>query len=145
MAPQKAVKATTRTRRVPAEQVPAELRGMYESETTDAEEVSLDFDSAEGTIEPVERENLFKHKGVWYTIPKEFGPGVGLVYLDRVSNGGGRDEALGTILKTVIGPKGWAALLELAAEDKISLAQMKAIMVKVNDRTMGALEDTEGN
>lgn len=145
MAPTKAIKATKQTRRVPEDQVPAELRGLYNADKATAEEVSLDFDAPQEDAPEVELENLFKAEGVWYTIPKEFSPSVGLIYLDRISSGGGRDEALGAILKAVIGPEGWAALMKLAIENKINMAQMKAIISKVNNRTMGALEDTEGN
>lgn len=138
----KAIKATTRTRQVPEDQVPAELRNMYDG-GKNADEVSLDFDANEANDEPEERDELFRSKGVSYTIPVEFGPGIGLLYLNRIDEG--RDVALGYILKTVIGKAGWAALMELAEANRITAPQMKAILKKVNDRTMGAVEDIEGN
>lgn len=139
----KTIKATTRTRQVQEDNVPAELRGMYDRDNRD-EEVSLDFTSETTEDEgPEERETLFTVDGVAYTIPVEFGPGVGLIYLDRISEG--RDVALGEILKTVIGTKGWAALMVLAEKNRITGAQFRAIMKKVSDRTMGAMEGIEGN
>lgn len=144
MAPAKAIKATTKTRRVPAEQVPAELRNLYDADRKAAEEVSLDFTSeATGDEEPEEREKLFSLDGTDYTIPVTFGPGIGLIYLDRIDEG--RDVALGGVLKTVIGKDGWTALMRLAELDRISLPQLKAIISKVQDRTLGAVEDMEGN
>ena len=141
MAPTKTIKATTRTRQVAKEAVPAELRGMYDADK--AEDVSLDFDASEADNEPEERDELFRSKGVSYTIPVHFGPGVGLLYLHRIDEG--RDVALGYILKTVIGKEGWAALMALAEENRITGPQFKAIIKKVNERTMGAVEDIEGN
>ena len=144
MAPTKAIKATKATRRVAEENVPAELRGLYDADRKTAEEVSLDFTSAPTEDEPeAPREKLFSLDGVDYTIPVEFGPGVGLIYLDRI--GEGRDVALGGVLKTVIGEEGWAALMRLAALNRISLGQMRAIIGKVQERTMGAVEGVEGN
>lgn len=145
MAATKAIKATTKTRRVAEENVPAELRNLYDADRRkDEEDVSLDLTTEAGEDEePVETEKLFSVDGVEYRIPVEFGPGVGLLYLDRISEG--RDVALGQILKTVIGEQGWKALLRLAELNRINAAQLKAIMKKVNDRTLGAVEDIEGN
>lgn len=142
MAP-KVIKATTRTRRVAEENVPAELRGMYDADRK-TEDVSLDLTSEATENEtPVETEKLFSVDGVEYRIPVEFGPGIGLIYLNRIDEG--RDVALGGILKTVIGKEGWAALMKLAEADRITGPQLKAIMKKVSDRTMGAVEAIEGN
>jgi hypothetical protein len=139
----KTSKATTRTRQVPDDKVPAELRNMYRDER-ESEEVSLDFTTEAGDNEPEEeREKLFSVDGVDYTIPVRFGPGVGVVYLDRLSQG--RDVALGGVLKTVMGEEGWAAFLKLAELNRITLPQLRAILEKVNERTMGAMEDAEGN
>lgn len=143
---QKAIKATTRTRQVAEENIPAELLGMYSDDRpkADAEAVSLDFTSEPSPDEePEAREKLFGVDGVDYTIPVEFGPGVALVYLNRLSEG--QDIALGAVLKAVMGPKGWAALMKLAENNRISMAQMQEIMRKVQSRTMGAIEDTGKN
>lgn len=138
----KAIKATKNTRRVVEDNVPAELRNLYRS--SNPEEVSLDLSTAPTEDEePEERERLFTVDGKEYTIPVVFGPGVGLLYLDRI--GEGRDVALGEILKTVVGEEGWQALLKLARLNRISMAQMQAIMSKVMERTLGALEASEGN
>lgn len=139
---QKAIKATKNTRRVPEEQVPAELRNMYRDERDD--DVSLDLTTEATDDEPdVPRDKLFSVDGVDYTIPVQFGPGVGLIYLDLIDQG--RDVALGAILKTVIGREGWRALMKLAELNRITGAQFKAIITKVNERTLGAVEDLEGN
>lgn len=142
---QKTIKATTKTRRVQEEQVPAELRGLYDADRKKgSEEVSLDFTSEATEDEPeVEKDKLFGLDGVDYMIPVHFGPGVGLIYLDRIEEG--RDVALGSVLKTVIGVEGWGALMKLAALDRISLEQLRAIISKVQERTMGAVEGIEGN
>jgi hypothetical protein len=138
----KTIKATRSTRRVAEESVPAELRHLYRE--SNPEEVSLDLTTeATEDEEPEERERLFTVDGKEYTIPVTFGPGVGLLYLDRI--GEGRDVALGEILKTVIGEDGWQALLKLARLNRISVAQMQTIMGKVMERTLGALEGNEGN
>lgn len=140
----KAIKATTRTRQVAEENVPAELRGLYDPDRRSVEGVSLALTTeATEDEEPEERDELFSVDGTSYTIPVEFGPGVGLIYLDRISEG--RDVALGEILKTVIGKDGWRALLKLAELNRISGPQFKAIMAKVQARTMGAVEGIEGN
>lgn len=144
-APVKTIKATTKTRRVAEENVPAELRNLYDRGAAE-EEVSLDFTTRANADEDEpeeERDELFSIDGVSYTIPVQFGPGVGLIYLDRLDEG--RDIALGAILKTVIGKEGWEALMRVAAENRITGPQFKAILKKVNDRTMGAVEALEGN
>jgi hypothetical protein len=144
MAPAKAIKATKGTRRVAEENVPAELRNLYDADRRSAEEVSLDLTSeATEEEEEVPTEKLFSVDGVEYRIPLEFGPGVALVYLDRV--GESQDVALGAVLKAVIGEEGWAALLKLAMKNRISMAQMKAIMGKVQERTIGAIEESAKN
>ena len=144
MAPTKAIKATKATRRVQEENVPAELRNLYDADRKATEDVSLDLTSEATEDEaPVETEKLFSVDGVEYRIPVEFGPGIGLIYLNRIDEG--RDVALGGILKTVIGKEGWAALMKLAESNRITGPQLKAIMKKVNDRTMGAVEAIEGN
>jgi hypothetical protein len=144
MAATKTIKATTRTRAVPAEQVPAELRKMYKDEKADAAAASLNFTTADGPDdEPVEMEELFSVDGKAYEIPKEFGPSMALVYLDVVDKG--RDVALAAILRSVIGPEGWAALMDLAAKKKVTLPQIRALMEIVNTKLMGALEVMEGN
>ena len=137
----KTIKATKATRRVPQEQVPAELRNLYRE---DPGEVSLAFTSEASEEQPdVETDELFSVDGVAYEIPVKFGPGIGLIYLDLIDQG--RDVALGAILKTVIGEDGWKALLKLAAKNRITGPQFKAIITKVQERTMGAVEDLEGN
>ncbi len=136
-------KATTRTRQVPEEKVPAELRGFY-SDKRASESVSLNFTTAPTEEEePVELEELFSIDGKPYMIPVEFGPGVGLIYLDRIAEG--RDVALGEVLKAVIGDEGWQGLLKLAKLNRISLAQLQKIIETVNERTLGAMEASEGN
>lgn len=144
MAPTKTIKATTRTRRVPEEQVPAELRDLYKDEAAEEAAASLRFSTADDPdAEPVEMEELFWVDDKAYMIPKEFGPSIAIMYLDVVDKG--RDMALALIMRGVIGPEGWAALLDLAARKKISMAQVKALMEIVNKKTMGALEAMEGN
>lgn len=145
MAGQRAIKATTRTRQVPVEQVPAELLNMYKDDVApEVANASLAFTTVATGDEPEEeRDELFSVDGKVYTIPVEFGPGIGLIYLDRI--GEGRDVALGGILKAVIGEDGWAALLMLAAKNRINADQFKALVQKVQDRTMGAVEKMEGN
>lgn len=139
----KAIAATKNTRRVPQEQVPAELRGLYKDDVA-AEEASLDFTTEATDNEPeVETEKLFSVDGKEYRIPVRFGPGVGLIYLDLIDQG--RDVALGAILKSVIGKDGWSALMQLARDNRISVAQFKGIITKVQERTMGAVEELEGN
>lgn len=140
----KTIKATTRTRAVPAERVPAELRDMYKDEVADAAAASLDFSStADPDAPPVEMEKLFSIDGKDYMIPKEFGPSIAILYLDVIDKG--RDIALALIMRGVIGPEGWTALVELAAQKKITFPQVKALMEIVNVKTMGALEAMEGN
>ena len=137
----KAIKATTNTRRVPKERVPAELLGMYKD---DEVEELLDFTSEATEDEPeIEKDKLFSIDGVDYMIPVRFGPGVGLIYLDLI--GEGRDVALAAILKTVIGEQGWKALLRLAEKDRITVGQFKGILTKVQERTFGAVQELEGN
>lgn len=144
MATAKTIKATTKTRRVPEDQVPAELRNLYKDDAAEAAEASLDFTSAvDPDAPPVEMEKLFSVDGVDYMIPKEFGPSIALVYLDVIDKG--RDMALAIILRTTIGKEGWAALMDLADKKKVTLPQVKALMEKVNVKIMGALEVMEGN
>lgn len=143
MATQKAIKATTRTRRVPDDKVPAELRDMYKDGAEEGP-VSLNFSSADNPdAEPAEMETLFTVDGVEYQIPKEFGPSIALIYLDVIDKG--RDTALALIMRSTIGKEGWAALMELADKKKITLPQVKALMEIVNVKIMGALEAMEGN
>lgn len=137
----KTIKATTNTRRVPKEQVPAELLGMYKDNEV---EESLDFTTEATENEPeVEKEKLFSVDGVDYLIPVKFGPGIALVYLDLINEG--RDVALSAILKTVIGKEGWEALMKLAELNRISVGQFKGILTKVQERTFGAVQELEGN
>jgi hypothetical protein len=144
MATQKAVKATTRTRAVPAEQVPAELRNLYKDEAVEEAAASLKFSTTDDpNAEPVEMETLFWVDDTEYKIPKEFGPSIALMYLDVIDKG--RDMALALIMRGVIGPEGWSALMDLAAKKKINMAQVKALMEVVNTKTMGAMEAMEGN
>lgn len=144
MAPAKTIKATTRTRRVPEEQVPAELRNLYKDEAADEAAASLRFSTADDPdAEPIEMETLFWVDDTEYKIPKEFGPSIAIMYLDVIDKG--RDMALALIMRGVIGPEGWAALMDLAAKKKISMAQVKALMEVVNTKTMGAMEAMEGN
>jgi hypothetical protein len=140
----KTIKATKATRRVPEEHVPAELRNLYRDEQAEAAAASLDFSSADDpNAEPVEMEKLFSVDGVDYMIPKEFGPSVAIIYLDVIDKG--RDMALAIIMRTTIGPEGWAALLDLAAKKKLTMPQIKALMGIVEKKIMGALEAMEGN
>lgn len=142
MAPQKTIEATKRTRRVPDEKVPAEIRAMYKDDTV--EEVSLNFSTtADPDAEPVETETLFTVDGKDYRIPKEFGPSIAIIYLDVIDKG--RDTALAIIMRTTIGKEGWAALLDLAERKLLTAPQVKALMEKVNVKIMGALEAMEGN
>lgn len=142
-AAQTAAKSRT-PRRVPDEQVPAELRDFYEQETAPPEgEVSLAFSTTgdDTEVESEEREELFSVDGRSYTIPKKFGAGVALIYLDLVDRGS--DAAVGAILKTVIGPEGWRALLKV--QDKIDVSQMRKIMTIVQEKLMGIVEEVQGN
>lgn len=136
----KAIKSTKSTRQVQEEQVPAELRHLYDADRRkDDEEVSLDLTSQPAEDEEeVPMDKLFSVDGVDYLIPVEFGPSVGVIYIDRLSEG--EDVALGAILKMVIGKEGWAALVKLAEDNRITGPQFKAILKKVNERTMGAVE-----
>ncbi len=145
MTPAKTVKATKRTRAVPVEQVPAELRNLYKDEAADAAAASLKFSTADDPdADPDELEVLFWVDDKAYMIPKEFGPSIALMYLDVVDKG--RDMALALIMRGVIGPEGWAALMDLAAKKKVSMPQVKALMEIVQTKTMGAIEVMgEGN
>lgn len=138
----KAVKAATkRTRQVPADKIPAELIGMYDGER-DEEEVSTNFTTTRQKADPGELETLFTVDGVAYTIPKKFGPGVGLIYLDVVQES--RDVALAGVLKHVIGADGWKALMSIS--DQVTAEQLKKIIGTVQEKLFAAMEENgEGN
>lgn len=117
---------------------------MYKDDAAEEKAVSLHFSTTvDADAEPVEMEELFSIDDVTYMIPKEFGPSVAILYLDVIDKG--RDMALAMIMRGVIGPEGWTALVNLAAQKMISMAQVKALMEIVNTKTMGALEAMEGN
>jgi hypothetical protein len=144
MAATKAIKATTKTRRVPAEQVPAELRNLYKDEQADAAAASLNFTTTDDPdAEPVEMETLFTIDDTEYQIPREFGPSIAIIYLDVIDRG--RDVALAVILRSTIGDEGWAGLMALAKKNKINKHQIAALMQIVEKKIMGAMEAMEGN
>lgn len=130
-------RGTRSTAKVPVDKVPAELRGFYDDEPADDGPVRL----TTGTAALVEREPLFYIDDKEYTIPKKFGPHLGLVYL-RAAESDGRDIALGRVMKAALGPEGWDALC--SCED-ITSDQLTSIMGKVQDKVLGAVESTEGN
>jgi len=134
------------TARPHPDDIPAELRDFYGPPNLrdDAGEVeSLDF--ATPTREQrnaVPLEKLFSIDGVDYFIPVEFGPGMGLIYLDGVAEG--RDVALGRVLKKALGDAAWTALVAYAPY--ITKGQMEHLLNVTLQKTLGALEESgEGN
>jgi hypothetical protein len=89
-------------------------------------------------------ERLFSIDGVPYYIPVEYPPSYAIVYLDALDEG--RDVAVGRVIKLAVG-EGWRALVELSTKrpDLIPPAQFTALMQKVMNKVMGAVEDIEGN
>lgn len=144
MAATKVIKATTKTRAVPAEQVPAELRNLYRDEAAEEAAASLNFSTADDPdAPPIEMETLFTIDDTEYQIPREFGPSIAIIYLDVIDRG--RDVALATILRSTIGDEGWAGLMALAKMNKINKHQIAALMRIVEKKIMGAMEAMEGN
>lgn len=153
--PVKAAKAVAKRAPAPRavtadpDDVPAELRGFYDAPVLSrgakgaAEVESLDF--ATPTLEQrnaVPMEKLFSIDGTDYFIPVEFGPGMGLIYLDGVAEG--RDVALGRVLKKALGDTAWNALVAYAPY--ITGAQMEHLLDVTLRKTLGALEENgEGN
>lgn len=148
--------ARKRIEAVPADNVPAELRGFYDDPHANPRDILtgivgeddgsvLDFRTpTKEDRAAVEVEELFRADGTSYYIPKVFGPGLGLVYLDRAQEG--RDIALGAVLKAALGPPGWSALIRMARLDAINEDQMNVLLGRVMTKVMGTIEENgEGN
>ena len=133
--------------------MPPELRDMYgppklgkargAGTIGSDDDVSFDFDTSTPAAE-VPMERLFSIDGVPYYIPVEYPPSYAIVYLDALDEG--RDVAVGRVIKLAVG-EGWRALVELSTKrpDLIPPAQFTALMQKVMNKVMGAVEDIEGN
>lgn len=136
-APRKAAATPRKATAGRAPAVPPELRDFYDR-IGDDDEVSVDLVTEPD--EEVETEKLFSIDGREYRIPVEFGPHLGLIYVDSAEKG--MDIALGRVLKMAIGEDGWRALV---GHKSLTAPQLRTILNRVMVKVMGALEAAAKN
>ena len=134
---------TTGTGRGPRKAAPAtpkELEGFYDRVSKVDPDTDLDFVSAPEGEEEVRTEKLYSLDGVEYRIPVEFGPHMALVFIDAAE--AGELVAVGRVLKDIIGPAGWKALVGFKG---LKPEQLSTVLDKVLVKVMGSVEEALKN
>ncbi len=90
---------------------------------------------------PPEMVDLFSIDGVTYQIPSKPRVNVALKYLWQARTVG-EDHAAGELLESLLGPKGFQALVEY---DDLTPEQFANILGAAQKVTLGAMEAAQGN
>ena len=102
----------------------------------------LEFSSPDPFAEKTEgRIPLFSIDGTAYTIPARFDPIMALRALDMARRRG-EEIMLSWLLEEALGEEGYQALLGCSS---VTTGQLQALMEKVSEQVMGALEEPAGN
>jgi hypothetical protein len=103
----------------------------------------LEFSSPDPFAETTEDDRipLFSIDGQTYTIPARFDPIIALRALDMARRRG-EEIMFSWLLEEALGEEGYQALLGCSS---VTPSQLQALMEKVSDQVMGALEEPGGN